>query len=158
MRKNLKRILISAGIIGLIAVVAVAYMYNQPHRNVENSSTDFKLTAQLLVDEYLQDADAANVKYLADDGESKILEVSGDIGSIDTDLEGKTIAYLNPENSNAAVSCTFSLGNEDKTAQLKAGDQVVVKGVIRSGASYDEDLQLYEDVIMEKCYLINKKI
>ncbi len=31
---------------------------------------------------------------------------------------------------------------------------IKVKGVIRSGANYDADLEMYEHVIMEKCDLI----
>jgi hypothetical protein len=34
------------------------------------------------------------------------------------------------------------------------GEVITVKGVIRSGAGYDPDLDLYEDVIMEKCNVI----
>jgi hypothetical protein len=34
------------------------------------------------------------------------------------------------------------------------GKEVTVKGVIRSGAAYDEDLEMYEHVILEKCSLV----
>ena len=37
---------------------------------------------------------------------------------------------------------------------FKIGDTVKVKGVIRSGAEYDEDLDLIENVIIEKSALI----
>jgi hypothetical protein len=37
---------------------------------------------------------------------------------------------------------------------LALGEEITVKGVIRSGAEYDEDLEMYEDVIMAKCDLV----
>jgi hypothetical protein len=38
----------------------------------------------------------------------------------------------------------------DASAANKIGETITVKGVIRSGASFDEDLELYENVILEK--------
>ena len=32
---------------------------------------------------------------------------------------------------------------------------ITVKGVIRSGASYDEDLELYENVTIDKSDIVN---
>ena len=54
----------------------------------------------------------------------------------------------------AGVSCTFTKETEASVAGVTVGQKIKVKGVIRSGASYDEDLELYENVILEKCDLI----
>jgi len=43
----------------------------------------------------------------------------------------------------------------DKNVEgLKIGDYIKIKGVIRSGAEIDEDLELYEDVIIEKSDIV----
>ena len=43
------------------------------------------------------------------------------------------------------------------TQNIKIGDNIVIKGVIRSGASYDADLEMYENVIIEKSDIISYK-
>ena len=49
------------------------------------------------------------------------------------------------------VSCTFTLETNAQTSNLAQGSNIRVKGVLRSGAEYDEDLVLTENVILEKC-------
>jgi hypothetical protein len=48
----------------------------------------------------------------------------------------------------------MNLNDPSNNEELKIGTKVSIKGVIRSGAGYDEDLDMYEDVILEKCDLI----
>ena len=42
----------------------------------------------------------------------------------------------------------------DLAIQLKVGDQVKIKGVVRSGAEHDADLDLDTDAILEKCAVV----
>ncbi len=65
-------ILIVAGT--LIGGGAALYLFNMPHRNVQSSKSDYSLTGSEIVAEYLANKDAANQKYLASDGDSKILD------------------------------------------------------------------------------------
>lgn len=145
-------------VIALAVVVAAAiayYLFNKPHRNVADADTDFRISATALVEEYLQSAEAANQKYLADDGESKILAVTGKVATLVKDLNGQSVITLRSNDQKAGVSCTFTLATNKQTEHISPGDVVTVKGVIRSGAGYDSDLDLYEDVILEKCSIDN---
>ncbi|MBI1268117.1 MAG: hypothetical protein GC193_11885 [Cryomorphaceae bacterium] len=64
-------------ILGIIALfsagVGFVYLWFIPHRNVQASLVDFNTTTTELVNEYLADNDAANRKYLQEEGNSKIL-------------------------------------------------------------------------------------
>lgn len=62
--KKIKRILLI--VLGLLVVFGLVafFIANQPHRNVQQSSTDYILSATDLVNEYLENPDAANQKYL----------------------------------------------------------------------------------------------
>lgn len=143
-------------VLGVLVVGGVAYyMFNMPHRNVQNTSTDYQLTATSIVDEYLKDPSLANDKYLDDEGESKIIEITGTIENISTDFNDQKVILLKGENAKAGVTCTFTQETNESVSSLKEGQSVTVKGVIRSGANYDEDLEMYENVILEKCSLIN---
>lgn len=156
-KKIIKPLLIVVGIGLLVGTGIVLYLFNMPHRDVQATSADFSYTASAVVDEYLSDADKANAKYLDEEGESKILEVSGTVFSISEDFNQQKVVLLKGENDKAGVSCTFTSETNAAVASLKIGDQVIIKGVIRSGASYDDDLGMYENVIMEKSKIISSK-
>lgn len=145
-------ILTIAGI--LIAGGATLYMFNMPHRNVQSASTDFSLTASQLVNEYLENAAKANEKYLADDGDSKILEVSGTVAKIGEGFNGQKVVLLKESYDKAGVSCTFTAKTSKNALNLQVGQRVTIKGVIRSGASYDEDLEMYENIVIDKSDLV----
>lgn len=150
---------IIAGIFITGAVIAVGvayYLFNMPHRDVQATKTDFSLTSTQIVNEYFADATKANEKYLDSEGESKIIEVTGVVSKISDDFNANKVVLLKAENDKAGVSCTFTPETNAKASTLKIGEQIILKGVIRSGASYDEDLEMYEDAIMEKCDLITK--
>ena len=145
-------ILLIAGL--LIGGGTVLYMFNMPHRNVQSASTDFSVTASQLVAEYLENPTKANEKYLADDGDSKILEVTGTVKKISTDFNGQKVVLLQEATDKAGVSCSFTLETNQNASGIRIGQKVTIKGVIRSGASYDEDLEMYENVVVEKSDLV----
>jgi hypothetical protein len=135
----------------LIGSVVGVYLYNLPHRNVATAKTDYVLTAKSLVDEFLTDYAKANNKYLADNGNSKILEVTGRIQNIGENYTGNTVLELKDSAELAGVSCTLLDLSLFKPYQLKVGKTITLKGVIRSGALYDTDMELYRSAILDKC-------
>ncbi len=135
----------------VIGVASALYMFNMPHRDVQSTPVDFQMEAKILVDEYLKDANKANERYLQEEGESKIIAVTGIVASVDEDMNHQKVVLLKGASELAGVSCTFMANTNLNAEKLKNGDQVTIKGVIRSGAGYDEDLEFYEDVIIEKC-------
>ncbi len=152
-KNSIKVILYSIGVIVIIAFVVIMYMMNMPHRDVQFTNTDYSLSASELVNEYLLDAKKADQKYLDDEGDSKVLEISGQVADITKDFQQNIVILIKSENDKAGVNCTFTPESNAKASALKTGDIVIIKGVIRSGAIYDEDLDLYEHVNLEKCDL-----
>lgn len=156
-----KRKIIKIGIIVAIAGLVIAssfglYMFNMPHRNVQSTKADFSLNGSEIVTEYLADANAANSKYLAADGDSKVLEITGTINKISGNFAGKKVVLLKSDSDKAGVSATFIEEANMNVDKLIVGQSVTIKGVIRSGAAYDEDLELYENVILEKSDIVTK--
>lgn len=153
--KVIKLIAFIAFIGGVAGSAIVYYMFNMPHRDVSAARIDMTVEASTLVNEFLTDAKTANQKYLDESGDSKILLVSGKVVSISEDYNGDAVALINSgSNSPAGVSATFVPASRDEVMNLAVGQQISIKGVIRSGASYDEDLEMYENVIIEKSSLI----
>lgn len=153
--KIIRTILILLGVVIIIGGGVGLYMFNMPHRDVQATKSDYTLNASDIVNEYLKDPVKANEKYLDEEGESKILEITGKIASITTDFNNQKVILLKEDHSEAGVTCTFTIETNNSVENLKQGQIISVKGVIRSGASYDEDLEMYENVILEKCSLTN---
>jgi hypothetical protein len=133
------------------------YMFNMPQRNVQTAKADYTLTGSQLVAEYLAGKDAANKKYLSADGNSKILVITGTINKISDDFNGQKVVLLKETGEKAGISASFTAETSRNADGLQIGSAVSIKGVIRSGASYDEDLELYENVILEKCSLVENR-
>jgi hypothetical protein len=148
-------ILMFAGL--LIGGGVVLYLFNMPHRNVQEANADYSLTSSAIVAEYLENTNAANEKYLADDGNSTILEITGTVFKISEDFNKQQVVLLKNDNDKAGVSCTFTAETNSSASALKVGQEATIKGVIRTGASYDEDLEMYENVVLEKCSVSNLK-
>lgn len=158
MRKKTWKVVLFVLLFGILTAAGIVfYLFNMPQRDVQASKTDFRLSSEQIVDEYLADAKQANKKYLQEEGDSKILAVTGTISSIDVDQNSQKVILLKGSSAKAGVSCTFTKETNAHTEGLEIGQTITVKGVIRSGAGFDEDLDLYEDVIMEKCDVINQK-
>jgi RecG-like helicase len=148
-------IVIAGGI--LIAGGIGFYMFNKPARDVQNTKTDYSYEASEIVNEYLTDTQKANDKYLDEAGNSKVLEISGTVAEISEDFNNQKVLLLKSADDKAGVSCTFTSETNLNTSTVKVGDQITIKGVIRSGASYDEDLGMYENVIIEKSDIVSNK-
>jgi hypothetical protein len=134
-----------------VALAIGIFLFNKPHRNVQEESVDFSLTATQLVDDYLSDPKVSDEKYLNEEGKSKIVAVTGEVYSKTLDLNNQVVIVLKRPGDKAGVSCTFMHSTNGSANALSVRQMVTIKGVIRSGASYDADLGIYEDVIIEKC-------
>ena len=151
-----KKILVTLTI-GVLIVAGIAlYMFNKPARDVQATKTDFSYRASAIVNEYLTDAKAANDKYLDEEGVSKVLEITGIVSDISEDFNKQIVILLKNATDKAGVSATFTEETNAHTTNVKIGDEITIKGVIRSGAAYDSDLEMYENVIIDKCDIVSK--
>jgi hypothetical protein len=151
-----KKILIILSLGILIAVAVALYMFNKPARDVQATKTDFSYKASEIVKEYLTDAKKANDKYLDEEGNSKVLEITGTVAQISEDFNHQKVILLKTATDKAGVSATFTKETSPHTLTIQVGDEITVKGVIRSGATYDKDLEMYENVTIDKSDIVSK--
>lgn len=134
-------LLLTGGII--IAGVVALYMFNKPARDVQSTQTDFSYKASEIVNEYFTDAKKANDKYLDEEGNSKVLEITGTVAAISEDFNHQKVILLKAATDKIGVSATFTKETNTHTQNIKIGDEITVKDVIRYGATYDKDLEMY---------------
>lgn len=154
--KVIRIAIITIGIVVILGAGIGFYLFNMPQRDVQATRTDYILRSSQLVNEYLENPSKANKKYLDSQGESKIFEINGIVNEISEDFNGNRVVLIKSDADLAGVSCTFYKETNANASGLKTGMEVSIKGVIRSGASFDSDLNMYENVIMEKCDLVAK--
>ncbi len=53
------------------------------------------------------------------------------------------------------VKCLFLPQENAGAAKIEIGSTIKVKGVVRSGPSYDEDLDLYEHASLGDCAIVD---
>lgn len=156
-KRKVFRAIAIMGVAGLLIGGGIGlYMFNKPQRDVQSEKTDYSLSSSQIVKEYLNDHIAANQKYLAANGDSKILEIAGEVNLISENFNGQKVVLLKNGQDKAGVSATFTPETNENLEGIMIGQTITIKGVIRSGASYDEDLGLYENVILDKSDLIKK--
>jgi len=147
-KKSLKRI----GIILFIGIVIAgsvgAYMWFKPHRDVQSTNAFTTLTAKQLTDEFTADAAKTNAKYLASDGNSKVLIIEGRVSSINENQNGDKVIILKAEEDKVGVSAGFTKETNANVSSVKVGDIIKIKGAITAGNRYDADLDLYEHAIL----------
>ncbi|MBW6480425.1 MAG: OB-fold putative lipoprotein [Bacteroidales bacterium] len=154
-RKKILKIAALLAIAGLLIGAGVAYyMYNMPHRDVQSTTTDYKLTVSELINEYANNQDAANAKYLAEDGNSKILEVTGEVLRSRTNMNNQLVLVLQNPGDIAGVNVTFGEQASQETPAVEKGQIVTIKGVIRSGVYYDDNLSMYVNANIDHAALI----
>ncbi len=132
------------------------YLWNMPHIDVQAQKADFSVSTTSIVNEYLNNEKAANDKYLSDEGDSKIFIIKGTVKSKDTDMNNQVTVLLQEANDKSGVKCVFTTETNKNADALQIGQQTAIKGIIRSGAKYDGDLELYENVLLEKCDVVTE--
>lgn len=135
--KFLKRILI---VIFLFVIGAAAYLWffvwNKPQLNVKNADA-LKTEAITLFATYSTNEKTANANYI-----DKIVEVSGQVGSVSKNEEGADVIFLNSNDPMFGIICTM----EEKNTEIKAGDKVILKGICTGYLT---------DVVLIRCYKVN---
>ncbi|HEX9512550.1 MAG TPA: hypothetical protein VF939_18790 [Puia sp.] len=153
-KKTMKRIgiIILSGVI--IVAGIVAFMWFKPRRNVQATTAYAELKVQDLVNQFSADVAGANAKYLASDGNSKVLIVIGRISNISTNQNGDKVIVLKDPGAKVGVSATFTPQTSPDAESVKVGDMIRIKGAITAGNRYDPDLDLYEHAVLVQCDIV----
>ncbi len=155
MNKKVKKILLVVIVLATIAGASYAlYMFFMPHRDVQASDAFANMQATELLAEFTADKEAANLKYLDDDGDSKILIVEGRVESITENQNGQKVLLLKEEGSKMGINCTFMAETNKSTEGIKTGERVKVKGAITQGSGYDDLLELYDNALLINCDIV----
>ena len=121
MKKNLKIALIAIIIIALAGAAAGFYMYNLKPKDLGKVKPDLIVTASELQSAFEENETAAALKYV-----NKIVEVSGEVGSVEPGENNSVNISLKTNSSFSSVICTFPTGVG--SGRVKEGSQISIRG------------------------------
>lgn len=104
----------------LVAVGAGIYLWNKPHRNIEDVRTA-SVEAAELSRAFEADEAGANRKYL-----NQPLTVSGIVGEVEDNASGQMVVFIRGHDELSGVQCTLREGAA--TGRPAVGDQVKISG------------------------------
>lgn len=136
----IKKILVAVIIIAVLAVVAFIAVYNKPHQSTDD--VDKEVTAIELIKAFDNNEAQANETYL-----DKVIEVKGKVRQV-IEQENSFIVLLGDDSSlMSGVSCTLDNKDDSVAYGLKAGDELVVRGICTG---------YLLDVVLVNCKIINQ--
>lgn len=155
MRNRTVRIIVLWVVAGLFVFGGVGtYIMFKPHRDVSDTEAFAELSVSDLVQEFDMDPARANAKYLATDGNSKVLVVKGIVSSVTENEEGEVVILLKGPAAKVGTVASFPGKTSEHARTIRVGEFIKVKGAIVSGSSYDKDLDLFEDAVLVQCDII----
>lgn len=149
---KLKYPLLAAFCYFLLAAGLGLNMWFEPHRDVKAVPVFDEFTVDDFIDEFILDPDQANEKYLAENGDSKVVSMTGSVHAIETNLRGGTVVELRSSKVDAGVRFALMDEEQEKASALKVGENIKITGVISAGPIYDADFGGYLDAIIEQAY------
>ena len=137
--KNIK-ILIGLIILMSIVILFALNLYNKPHLNVEKTEADLVINIHELLDDYKNDENLANGKYV-----DQVIQISGEISEINIE-NGNSIIIFKDSTGTSSVMCHMSPEENLKVLKLKKDGEIILKGICTG---------YLLDVIMIRCVLVN---
>ncbi len=152
--KKYKYFLIVIGCFFLFGLAVGLNEWYKPHINVQEMPAFETIAVNDFVQLGIADRSGFNEKYLSQDGDSKIIIIEGIIADISTNMNQETVVFVKGAlQDEVGVMCTFVSENETKPEK---NNLVKIKGIVRSGAEYDDDLELYVDAVLEKSKIVSE--
>lgn len=112
-------IFVITGLLLLLGMWIGYRYYNKEHREVDDEKS-IVVSAINLFNDFSQDEDTANKKYL-----NKVLEVTGTVRESMVNQQGSTVLVLETNDAFGGVTCTL----ESEAATIKINSEVTIKGI-----------------------------
>jgi hypothetical protein len=143
MERKTKRNIFSIFIAMIVIAAVIGFMmWNEPHRDIKDS-TALKTTAVVLYSNLTKDSARMKSTLV-----NQVVEVSGEVKNVLKNQKGDQIILLETNTSGGSINCTM----EEKISNVKPGDTISIKGLCSGYIGGDPDIDLPGDVFLIRCY------
>jgi len=143
MKKGLKIFLIIAAVGLITGLSTVYYVFNKPHRDVENEKPAFVMNATTLFSDFNEHEDISNEKY-----GDQIIQVTGNISELNIDGFQVSITLNDEmEGVNCALDSLTIDQNKVFINSLIIGEKITLKGKC-------DGFDMIMGVVLTRCFII----
>lgn len=142
-KDSLKKIAVAVLLLVVAGAGIAYYKWNQPHTDVKGAK-GLPISSAKLYTTFATDSTAAKKSFTG-----KILEVTGEIGSVSKNQQNQTVVVMKVDSTDASVNCTLE---DAETAGLAPGKEAKLKGIC--DGYLEGDLGLSGNVVMVRCYIV----
>lgn len=150
MKKKTPRWIFIVAVVLLLLAIGVGYAfreYNRKEPQTADRPAVFTIAASDLMKQFRKEEKNANLKYL-----DKVIEVSGELKSVDTGDKGELTLVLKTSEELSSVRCSIDSLYSAQAGPLVAGNPVRVKGIC---TGYIADELLGADIILKKSLVLS---
>jgi hypothetical protein len=148
-----KKIILFAILVTVLAAATIGYkMYNKKHFSVESAAPVAEITAIDLLQIFVADSTLAKNKYIGDESNHKVVQVSGVIKEITKNQLQQIVLKLKTSTDGAFINCEMEGKVGSNTA---AGNNIILKGIC-DGYLYEADFGIPGDVNFKRCFIIKE--
>lgn len=142
MYKRKTIVLMSLFFVALLIIFFGIKTYNKPHIDIKNSTPEFTINSQKIVDEFQNNEVLANKKYL-----DKIIQIKGKISKIEATEKNDIIITIQSDDMGLSSVICHLLPEENKNLNLlKQNQSITLKGICTG---------YLMDVIIIRCNIVN---
>jgi hypothetical protein len=134
-------LIIFLSIFAILGIAVLCYVFRGVEKSVESKTAQYTVTSDELFAAFEENETTANEKFLG-----KIIEVTGEVSSIEKTATGQLVIVLSVSSPMGGVRCTFETQQEDILKKVSTGTSHTVKGKC-SG--------LLMEVVLDNCSLKN---
>ena len=127
-------------VLTVTGVVIAYHLYNLTSRDMNDLKADYILSSNELVKAFEENESEASTKFI-----NKVVEVKGEIGSINSGENNSSNVLLKTGNSASAVICTFA--SADDLEGYTTGEKITIRG---------ECSGYLMDVLVNRCRVIKE--
>jgi len=133
---------IAAGI--LVAAYVWFFVYNKPHKDIENTKPDFTVTAESLIQEFETNDTAASRKY-----DEKVIQFSGNFNKIES--ADTTVSVVFDFGGKNIISAQVLPKYKNEVQALNPGTPITLKGLYNGYITGDPSFDLPGNILLNKC-------
>jgi hypothetical protein len=138
MKTSVKIALFVVFFLAVGGILAALYLYNLKAKDLHKVNPDFVISSSEFQKAFEADEKASSAKYI-----NKIIDVSGEIGSVKRGEKNTMNVSLKTGSDLSSIICTFPIVPD--TTSLKIGNQIIIRG---------ECSGFLMDVLLNNCVVV----
>lgn len=124
MRKKISiKLIVPLAVIIIGGIIAMSYVFRVPENSVKNEKASYAVTSDELYTSFEENEATANDKFLG-----KVIEVTGEVSSIEKTETGQLVILLSCSSPMGGVRCTFESKQDEVVKKLSPGTACTIKG------------------------------